>query len=174
MKILFHFQDFGTLTCGGYPGSIFHMEKDSQVCFLFLFTVQFMYVFFNLCIFFKNPHNKLLKNYYICHQLISFLKCLKQSTFQVINFQTFADWGIDMLKVDGCYSCNSLMPKGYETFGFWLNKTERPILYSCSWPAYIPKDKPYKDIARLCNIWRNYADIQVRKVFAFYSGKNMY
>ena len=54
MKILFHFQDFGTLTCGGYPGSIFHMEKDSQVCFLFLFTVQFMYVFFNLCIFFKN------------------------------------------------------------------------------------------------------------------------
>ena len=89
-------------------------------------------------------------------------------------FQTFADWGIDMLKVDGCYSCNSLMPKGYETFGFWLNKTERPILYSCSWPAYIPKDKPYKDIAKLCNIWRNYADIQVRKVFAFYSGKNMY
>jgi len=97
------YTDFGTLTCGGYPGSIFHMEKDSQ---------------------------------------------------------TFADWGIDMLKVDGCYSCNSLMPKGYETFGFWLNKTERPILYSCSWPAYIPKDKPYKDIAKLCNIWRNYGDIQ--------------
>ena len=75
--------------------------------------------------------------------------------------QTFADWGIDMLKVDGCYSCNSLFHDGYETFGWHLNHTARPILYSCSWPAYIPKDKPYKEIAQFCNIWRNYADIQV-------------
>jgi len=97
------YTDFGTLTCGGYPGSIFHMQKDAN---------------------------------------------------------TFADWGIDMLKVDGCYSCNNLFHDGYETFGFWLNQTQRPILYSCSWPAYIPKDKPYKEIAKYCNIWRNYGDIQ--------------
>jgi len=97
------YTDFGTLTCGGYPGSIFHMQKDAN---------------------------------------------------------TFAEWGIDMLKVDGCYSCNNLFHDGYETFGFWLNQTQRPILYSCSWPAYIPKDKPYKEIAKYCNIWRNYGDIQ--------------
>lgn len=99
------YTDFGTLTCGGYPGSIFHMEKDSQ---------------------------------------------------------TFAGWGIDMLKVDGCYSCNNLFHDGYETFGWYLNRTTRPILYSCSWPAYVAKDKPYQEIAKFCNIWRNYNDIQDR------------
>jgi len=97
------YTDFGTLTCGGYPGSIFTMEKDSH---------------------------------------------------------TFAQWGIDMLKVDGCYSCGSLMPDGYAAFGWHLNHTQRQILYSCSWPAYIPKNKPYKDISNHCNIWRNYDDIQ--------------
>lgn len=100
------YTDFGTLTCGGYPGSIFHMERDSNL---------------------------------------------------------FAEWGIDMLKVDGCYSCNSLYADGYKQFGWFLNHTSpnRHILYSCSWPAYLEdKGKPYKDIAKHCNIWRNWADIQ--------------
>lgn len=39
--------DFGTLTCGGYPGSKFFLQTDAQ---------------------------------------------------------TFAEWGVDMLKLDGCYS----------------------------------------------------------------------
>ena len=68
-----------------------------------------------------------------------------------------------MLKVDGCYSSLGLMADGYAAFGFYLNQTKRPILYSCSWPAYttghIKTD--YKLIAKRCNIWRNYNDIQV-------------
>ncbi|XP_057300357.1 alpha-N-acetylgalactosaminidase-like [Hydractinia symbiolongicarpus] len=97
------YTDFGTLTCGGYPGSIFHMEKDTSI---------------------------------------------------------FAEWGIDMIKVDGCYACGNLYADGYKAFGWYMNHTQRPMLYSCSWPAYVSKDKPYKDIANLCNIWRNYGDIQ--------------
>jgi len=98
------YTDFGTKTCGGYPGSIFHMEKD---------TTQ------------------------------------------------FAKWNVDMIKVDGCYSCGNLYPEGYKTFGFYMNQTARPMIYSCSWPAYLQdKGKPYKDIADHCNIWRNWADVQ--------------
>ena len=51
---------------------------------------------------------------------------------------------------------------GYPAVADALNATGRPILYSCSWPAYLhDKDKvPYADIAQHCNLWRNYADIQ--------------
>ncbi|XP_076446682.1 alpha-N-acetylgalactosaminidase-like [Babylonia areolata] len=76
--------------------------------------------------------------------------------------QTFADWGIDSLKLDGCYSTTDDFAEGYPIMGFFLNKTGRPILYSCSWPAYITGKgaiPPYKDIAKSCNLWRNYADI---------------
>jgi len=97
------YTDFVTKTCGGYPGSIFHMQKDTE---------------------------------------------------------QFAKWGIDMVKVDGCYSCNSLMDEGYGAMGAYMNATGRPMLYSCSWPAYIAKDKPYKQLQPMCNIWRNWNDIQ--------------
>ncbi|KAK7097148.1 alpha-N-acetylgalactosaminidase-like [Littorina saxatilis] len=76
--------------------------------------------------------------------------------------QTFADWGIDSLKLDGCYSTTDDFAIGYPTMAFFLNKTGRAILYSCSWPAYITgkqKIPPYKQIAQNCNLWRNYADI---------------
>jgi len=98
------YTDFGTKTCGGYPGSIFHMELDTKL---------------------------------------------------------FADWGIDMIKVDGCYVCGSLYEAGYKQFGWYMNHTGRPMVYSCSWRAYLgDKGKPYKEIAQYCNIWRNWADIQ--------------
>lgn len=100
------YEDFGTHTCGGYPGSKFYMELDAQ---------------------------------------------------------TFADWGIDSLKLDGCYSGIEDMTEGYPIMEFYLNRTGRPMLYSCSWPAYVVfsgKIPDYKAIANSCNIWRNYADIQ--------------
>ena len=49
------YEDFGTQTCGGYPGSKFYMELDAQ---------------------------------------------------------TFADWGVDSLKLDGCYSGIADMTEG--------------------------------------------------------------
>ncbi|XP_053400322.1 alpha-N-acetylgalactosaminidase-like [Mercenaria mercenaria] len=113
------YEDFGTFTCGGYPGSKFYLQEDAE---------------------------------------------------------TFASWGVDMLKLDGCYSGIDDMEYGYPAMSFFLNQTGRPMLYSCSWPAYVVfygKIPDYKKIASYCNIWRNYADIQdswdsVRGIIEFY------
>ncbi|XP_043380507.1 alpha-N-acetylgalactosaminidase isoform X3 [Chelonia mydas] len=50
--------------------------------------------------------------------------------------KTFAEWEVDMLKLDGCYSNSSVKAIGYPKMSIALNKTGRPIAYSCSWPAY--------------------------------------
>ncbi|RXG73716.1 Alpha-N-acetylgalactosaminidase [Armadillidium vulgare] len=65
---------------------------------------------------------------------------------------TFAEWGVDYVKLDG-----------YPEFGYFLNKTGRPMLFSCSWPFYqiINRMQPnYTSIIGTCNLWRNYDDIQ--------------
>ncbi len=36
----------------------------------------------------------------------------------------------------GCYSLPTDMDKGYPEFGYYLNRTGRPMIYSCSWPVY--------------------------------------
>ena len=54
------YEDFGTKTCAGYPGSEFHMQLDAN---------------------------------------------------------TFAKWGVDMLKFDGCYS--DYKDDKYGTFAKW-------------------------------------------------------
>ena len=67
---------------------------------------------------------------------------------------------MDYVKLDGCYSEPKDMDTGYPEFGtylrmltahlavgvhltglciligMYLNKTQRPMVYSCSWPAY--------------------------------------
>lgn len=79
-----------------------------------------------------------------------------------LDAETFADWGVDMLKLDGCDLDVNSMASGESLSGFHggknqgkrllrvmfsrspvypemtkaLNRTGRPILYSCSWPAY--------------------------------------
>lgn len=80
-----------------------------------------------------------------------------------IDAQTFADWGIDMLKLDGCYSNASEQAEGYPRMSKALNATGRPIGYSCSWPAYqggLPPQVNYTQLGEICNLWRNYGDIQ--------------
>ncbi|CAB0005315.1 unnamed protein product [Nesidiocoris tenuis] len=80
-----------------------------------------------------------------------------------VDISRFADWGIDYIKVDGCYFYGNDYSKGYELLQKTLNSTGRPIVYSCSYPAYedessIPTD--FQLLADNCNLWRNYDDIQ--------------
>ena len=99
------YEDYGTKTCGGYPGSIDHLELDAK---------------------------------------------------------TFAEWTVDYLKLDGCYADIKSMEDGYPLMGKYLNETGRPIVYSCSWPAYLlnTEIKPnYPKISQYCNLWRNFDDI---------------
>ncbi|XP_057286628.1 alpha-N-acetylgalactosaminidase [Pezoporus wallicus] len=77
--------------------------------------------------------------------------------------QTFAEWGVDMLKLDGCYSSGEEQAEGYPEMARALNATGHPIVYSCSWPAYqggLPPKVNYTILAEVCNLWRNYDDIQ--------------
>ncbi|KAJ8976538.1 hypothetical protein NQ317_017945 [Molorchus minor] len=79
-----------------------------------------------------------------------------------IDAQTFAEWGVDYLKLDGCYADVETMPEGYGEMGQYLNETGRPIVYSCSQPAYQePKgiNPNYTKLAETCNLWRNWDDI---------------
>uniref|UniRef100_A0A1B0AF32 Alpha-galactosidase n=1 Tax=Glossina pallidipes TaxID=7398 RepID=A0A1B0AF32_GLOPL len=79
-----------------------------------------------------------------------------------LDAQSFADWDVDYVKLDGCYADINAMDKGYPEFGRLLNRTGRPMVYSCSWPVY-QEDKGklpnYKALKKHCNLWRNWQDI---------------
>jgi alpha-N-acetylgalactosaminidase len=80
-----------------------------------------------------------------------------------LDAQTFADWHVDYVKVDGCNSDPRDMDKGYPLFGYFLNITNRPMVYSCEWPFYqLGKhiQPNYTQIAKYCNTWRSHNDIQ--------------
>ncbi|CEF62800.1 Glycoside hydrolase, clan GH-D family and Glycoside hydrolase, family 27 and Glycosyl hydrolase, family 13, all-beta domain and Aldolase-type TIM barrel domain and Glycoside hydrolase, superfamily domain-containing protein [Strongyloides ratti] len=95
--------DIGTLTCGGYPGTLKH---------------------------------------------------------ELIDIETFKEWKVDYLKLDGCNIDEDEMAIRYPLVSKYLNGTN--IVYSCSWPAYLiqkPEKVNYTVIANYCNLWRNFDDI---------------
>ncbi|KAL3879532.1 hypothetical protein ACJMK2_031826 [Sinanodonta woodiana] len=117
------YEDFGTRTCAGYPGSEFYMQLDAE---------------------------------------------------------TFADWQVDLLKFDGCNSNPQDDKFGYPAMSFYLNKTGRPILFSCEWPLYeFQKQMPsnYTNIAKTCNVWRNFWDVSdswdsIKGIIKYYGDNN--
>ncbi|XP_060647023.1 alpha-N-acetylgalactosaminidase-like isoform X1 [Drosophila nasuta] len=76
-----------------------------------------------------------------------------------LDAQTFADWGVDYVKLDGCYADHMDFDLAYPEFGWALNKTGRPMVYSCSWPFYINKPN-YERIKKHCNLWRFAEDVR--------------
>ena len=102
--------------------------------------------------------------------------------YETRDIETFASWGIDSLKVDGCYanakSMNVTYPQLSEILVNASIKYNQPIVYSCSWPgrallivlffslihnlAYAQGSGypiQYQLMAQYCNMWRNYGDI---------------
>jgi hypothetical protein len=80
---------------------------------------------------------------------------------EAVDAASFAEWGVDYLKADGCGD-PAYYPIGYPALGAAL-QAAGPIVYSCSWPAYLGDDessKPYASFqAAGCNLWRNYIDM---------------
>lgn len=79
------------------------------------------------------------------------------------DIATFASWGVDYLKMDGCYSYPHETDQGYPQASRLLNSTGRKIMFSCSWPFYhvFAGFKPnYAEIIKHCHLWRNYLDIE--------------
>lgn len=100
------YEDMGSKTCGGYPGSLGFIETDAN---------------------------------------------------------TFAGWGVDYVKLDGCNMDTKLMDYGYTAMGKALNRTNRPIVYSCSWPYYLRVNNisiNYELLKTTCNLWRNDDDVE--------------
>ncbi|XP_050525606.1 alpha-N-acetylgalactosaminidase-like isoform X4 [Daktulosphaira vitifoliae] len=80
-----------------------------------------------------------------------------------MDANTFAEWDIDYIKIDGCFIDERRMDKGFPQFGKFLNKTGRPIVYSCCWPFYQDWkgiNVNYKLVSENCNLWRTNGDIQ--------------
>ncbi|KAF9157921.1 hypothetical protein DFQ26_008173 [Actinomortierella ambigua] len=97
----------------------------------------------------------------------------------------FTSWGVDFIKLDGCYvTRNASLPPSetleptfrqlYESFGLALRQQSRPVVYSESAPAYfsglsagtgdrVGKDwyKVHTWIGRYGQLWRHSTDIAV-------------
>jgi alpha-N-acetylgalactosaminidase len=84
--------------------------------------------------------------------------------FGAKDIAMFTGWKIDSLKVDGCYAEVKDMKSKYSELAHQLNATGRPILYSCSWPAYqsdhCENPSDMQALIENCNLWRNYVDIE--------------
>lgn len=81
--------------------------------------------------------------------------------FEDIDAQTYANWKVDYLKYDNCYSAPTHQPikVRYERMRDALNRTGRPIFYSaCEWGELLPS-LWFADIA---NSWRTTPDISNR------------
>ncbi|KAM8952844.1 alpha-galactosidase A [Pelodytes ibericus] len=79
-----------------------------------------------------------------------------------LDAQTFAEWGVDLLKFDGCYCSNlTQLEDGYRNMSLALARTGQEIVLSCEWPLYArPLTKVnYTRVAEYCNSWRNFDDI---------------
>uniref|UniRef100_A0A8C5PTV7 Alpha-galactosidase n=1 Tax=Leptobrachium leishanense TaxID=445787 RepID=A0A8C5PTV7_9ANUR len=79
-----------------------------------------------------------------------------------LDAQTFAEWGVDLLKFDGCYYGNlQQLEDGYRRMSMALNRTGRKIVFSCEWPLYARTltKVNYSEVAEYCNSWRNFGDV---------------
>lgn len=94
----------------------------------------------------------------------------------MMDAQTFADWGVDLLKFDGCNSDYNDDKYGYPAMAFFLKKAGRPIVYSCEWPLQYKihhATANYTAVSEACNLWRNYDDVgdswdSIRNIIAYY------
>ncbi|CAH8539069.1 unnamed protein product [Schistosoma turkestanicum] len=82
-----------------------------------------------------------------------------------VDANSLAQWEADYVKMDGCNSSEEIMPDGYEIFAKLMNATGRPIVFSCSYPAYLPWINNsnlinWERLQQNCNLWRMLGDIQ--------------
>jgi len=84
--------------------------------------------------------------------------------YEEIDAKTFASWGVDYLKLDGCYNNETGFEHDYPAMGTALQAVGRDVVYSCSWPCYLGGNESAKPfdamVAAGCNLWRNWIDIQ--------------
>ena len=84
--------------------------------------------------------------------------------YEEIDAQTYASWGVDLLKYDNCYYEPETWPQSlarfserYRRMGDALNATGRPIYYAlCEWGVL----SPWEWGAEVANSWRTTQDVK--------------
>ena len=99
--------------------------------------------------------------------------------YEAVDAATFARWGVDYLKADGCYAANvSYYAVGYPLMGRALQESGRAITFSCSWPDYEMCDVMHDCgnvsvvdwpavVAAGCSQWRVWRDIDCTSASLF-------
>ena len=86
----------------------------------------------------------------------------------VQDVATFAKWGVDALKVDGCYESPEVMNVTYPALSDAINASGHAMWLSCSWPCYVggcsggpAKVSPavWSSVLEKCNTARDMNDI---------------
>lgn len=79
--------------------------------------------------------------------------------FEYLDAQTYASWGVDLLKYDNCGNQDIIGPpeRGYAVMRDALNASGRPIFFAaCEWAV----DFPSTWMAPVANSWRTTYDVQ--------------
>ncbi|MFH4981929.1 hypothetical protein AB6A40_008638 [Gnathostoma spinigerum] len=96
------------------------------------------------------------------------------------DVKTFAKWGIDYLKADGCNLDSDLQADAYIALGRAINATAHPMVYGTEWPLYLLLTNHtslinYSAIGEHCNVFRNFWDanlsekwLSVQRIIDFY------
>jgi hypothetical protein len=83
--------------------------------------------------------------------------------YYAVDANTYLEWGVDYVKLDGCYTNVSDMQAIYTLNSQLFNATGRQMVFSCSWPAYANVNNittPYTYVASICNLWREWYDVR--------------
>ncbi|CAG2164960.1 unnamed protein product [Oppiella nova] len=84
--------------------------------------------------------------------------------YYTLDAKTFAEWGVDSLKFDGCNQDVKQFDHLYPQMGNALNTSGRPIVYICEWPpfqvaSHVQTD--YKAVTDSCHVFGSHSgDIQ--------------
>jgi hypothetical protein len=86
----------------------------------------------------------------------------------IADVDTFAQWGVDAIKVDGCYEDPAAMNVTYPALSRAINASGHALWLSCSWPCYVGGcggsmakvgAAVYAQLRESCNTWRDFNDI---------------
>lgn len=87
---------------------------------------------------------------------------------EAIDAKTFAEWGVDFLKLDCCNSTKAMKDLAYPRMSLALQRTKAPIVFSCDTDelfanpvlAYQTDERPFDWGSAFCNMWRTGPDIK--------------
>jgi len=103
-------------------------------------------------------HSKGLKfGIHTCGGRLSCNNRLGSHGYEVIDANTYAEWGVDFVKLDWCFSEGIDPVKAYTDMSTALAKSGRPIVFSmCEWGG----SRPWTWAKNVGHLWRTTGDIQ--------------